>query len=95
MAPTTVEEILSRLERCELELQAGRAYIKALEHGLHAVVATHSDPKALGNLWAHVLPELADEQASDHQQSQLYRAAFQQALAKLTQHIDGAAQRED
>lgn len=93
MEPTTAEEILSRLERCELELQAGRAYVKALEHGLHAIVATHPDPKALDDLWAHVLPELADEHATDEAQSPLFRAAFQQALATMTRQINGAAER--
>lgn len=58
-----ITNILERLERCELELQASRGYIKALEYGLHAVIASHPAPAALTELWSHLLPEVADAHA--------------------------------
>lgn len=90
-----ITEVLSRLERCEMELQASRGYIKALEYGLHAVVAAYPAPAALAELWSHVLPELADEQVSAGGHSVLYHAAFQQALTSLTTQIEGAARLGD
>ncbi len=76
-----------------MELHASRGYIKALEYGVHALIARHQDPGALAALWAHVLPEVADEQASMQGRSPLYHAAFKQALAVMTEQINGAAER--
>lgn len=87
-------DILLRLEGCELELQASRGYIKALEYGLHAVIASHPAPAALAELWSHVLPELADTHSGSAEASPLFDATFQQALAGLSEHIAGAAYRE-
>ncbi|MBD8636640.1 MULTISPECIES: hypothetical protein [unclassified Stenotrophomonas] len=89
-----IEQILERLARCELELQASRGYIKALEYGLQAVIASHPTPAALAELWSHVLPEVADVHGGDGSSSPLFDAAFQQALAGLSDHIQGAADRQ-
>ena len=86
--------ILARLESCELALQASRGYIKALEYGLHAVIASHPAPAALTELWSHVLPELADTHSRAAEPPTLFDAAFQQALAGLSKHIAGAAERQ-
>lgn len=94
MSIQTEEEILSRLEGCELELQASRGYIKALEYGLHAVIASHPAPAALAELWSHVLPEVADTHSGIAEASPLFDATFQQALASLSEHIQGAADRQ-
>lgn len=88
-----IEQILERLARCELELQASRGYIKALEYGVQAVIASHATPAALAELWSHVLPEVADVHGGDGSSSPLFDAAFQQALAGLSDHIQGAADR--
>lgn len=88
-----MNKMLDRLQRCEMELQAARGYIKALEYGLHAVVAAHPAPAALAELWSHVLPELADVHGAGATGAPLFDAAFQQALAGLSDHIDGAARR--
>ncbi|WP_349998145.1 hypothetical protein [Stenotrophomonas lacuserhaii] len=89
----SASEILQRLEACELELQAARGYIKALEYGLHAVIAAHPALAALAELWSHALPELADVHGAGANGAPLFDAAFQQALAGLSDHIDGAARR--
>ncbi len=91
--PTPIEDIVSRLERCEMELHASRGYIKALEYGVHALVARHPDPASLSDLWAHVLAEVSDEQSGMQDRALLYHAAFQQALAVMTEQINGAAER--
>jgi hypothetical protein len=87
-------DLVERLERCEMELQAARGYIKALEYGLHAVIASHPAPAALTELWSHLLPELADAHAGGAAPSPLFDAAFQQALASLSEHVQGAADRQ-
>jgi hypothetical protein len=94
MAIQNDNEFLRRLEGCELELQASRGYIKALEYGLHAVIASHPAPAALAELWSHVLPEVADTHGGAASRSPLFDATFQQALAGLSQHIAGAAGRQ-
>jgi len=83
-----------RLEACELELKASRGYIKALEYGLHAVIASNPTPDRLAELWSHVLPELADAHGGGAAPFPVFDAAFQQALAGLSEHIQGAADRE-
>lgn len=88
------KQIEERLAACELELQAARGYIKALEYGLHAVIASHPAPAALTELWSHLLPEFADAHAGGAAPSPLFDAAFQQALASLSAHIQGAADRQ-
>lgn len=85
--------MLERLKKCELELQAARGYIRALEYGLHAVVAAHPAPAALAELWPHVLPEVADVHGAGAASAPIFDAAFRQALAGLSNHVDGAARR--
>lgn len=91
---TSTEEVMKRLSKCELELQAARGYIKALEYGLHAVIASNTAPAALADLWTHVLPEVVDLHGGDATHSALFDAAFQAALAGLSEHIRGAADRD-
>lgn len=88
------DEILQRLESCELELHASRGYIKALEYGLHPVIASHPAPAALAELWSHVLQEVADTHGGGANRSPLFDATFQQALAGLSEHIAGAVGRQ-
>lgn len=76
-----------------MELQASRGYIKALEYGLQAVIASHPSPAALTELWSHLLPEVADAHAGGTAPSPLFDAAFQHALTSLSEHIQGAADR--
>ena len=76
-----------------MELHASRGYIKAMEYGIHALIAEHQDPAALATLWAHVLPEVADQQANVKAGTPIYHAAFQQALAVMSEQIQGAADR--
>ena len=94
MTPIESTNILQRLESCELELQASRGYIKALEYGLHAVIASHPAPAALAELWSHVLPEVADTHSGGAGSSPLFDATFQEALRTLSDHIAGAAARQ-
>ena len=88
------KQIEERLAACELELQTSRGYIKALEYGLHAVIASHPAPDALAELWSHVLPEVADIHGAGATGAALFDAAFQQALSGLSDHIQGAADRD-
>ena len=37
-------ELLARLERCEMEAEAARGYIKPMEYGLHTLIATSPTP---------------------------------------------------
>ena len=86
-----LDELLARLEHCELEAQAARGYIKALEYGLHTLIATSPNPSDIQLLWAHVLAAVPDHFSGEA--TPLYDAAFQQAMAKITEEIDGAASR--
>lgn len=91
MESADTSDLISRIERCEMELHASRGYIKALEYGVHALIARYPNPAALAELWAHVLPEVADQQAEMQGRPLLYHVAFQQALAVMTEQIDAAA----
>lgn len=62
MLDQTITLLIERIERCEMDLQSARAYIKALEQGLHAAIVTHGDPLRMGELWGHVLVEIAEGQ---------------------------------
>ena len=55
-----------------LRARASRGYIRALEYGVHALIARHHDPACLADLWAHVLPEVADQQAEMQDRPLLY-----------------------
>lgn len=88
----TDRDILERLEACEMELQAYRGYIKALEYTVHTLVATHPDPASLNMIWSHVLPEVAEHQSGPHMGGPLFHAAFQQAMGAVTEHVVEAAE---
>lgn len=64
---------------------------KALQCGLHAVVAGHPAPATLAELWSPVLLEVANVHGASATASPHFDAAFQQALASLPEHINGAA----
>jgi len=91
---TQFDELLARLERCEMEAQAARGYIKALEYGMHVLIARHPSPAELDELWAHLLPEVAEHHAGMQDRPPLYHAALQQALGVITQQISAAANRD-
>ncbi|MBD7954301.1 hypothetical protein H9654_08785 [Stenotrophomonas sp. Sa5BUN4] len=88
-------DIIHRLERCELELQASCGCLKALEYGLRAVIAAHPDPATLASLWSQVLPEVADQHSGNANSTPLYDAAFQHALATLTEQIEATTDRDE
>ncbi|HDS1581368.1 TPA: hypothetical protein QEL15_003475 [Stenotrophomonas maltophilia] len=83
---TTTAAILDRLEACETDLEAQRGYIKALEYGLRALIINHPDPKNLHGSWSALLPGIADVHAGTG--SAIFSAAFQQALALLSEQIE-------
>ena len=89
-----LDSMLERLEQCEMELHASRGYIKALEYGMHTLIARHPNPAELAELWAHVLPEVADHHAEMKERPPLYHAALQQALGVITEQINGAVSRD-
>ncbi|WP_312252183.1 hypothetical protein [Stenotrophomonas sp.] len=74
-----------RLDACEMELEAHRAYIKAMEYALRALVLTHPASVRLSETWQRLLPSIA----AKHRDSggDLFAAAFQQSLAVLTEQI--------
>lgn len=80
------EMLQQRVERCEIETQAALGYIKALEYGLHSLIATLPHTSDLERLWAAILAEprvtCKDPSASD-----LRCAAMRQAMAALTELI--------
>ncbi len=47
----SLEQLAARLEACEADLEAHRGYIKALEYGLRAVIASHPNPQVLSLAW--------------------------------------------
>lgn len=94
MTPQDLQIIRERLQRCEIELQASRGCIKALEYGLNAVIPSHSAPAALAELWSNVLPEVADAHSGGSETSPLFNAAFQRALVSLSEHIADAVARQ-
>ena len=88
-----LDDILSRIERCELELQSARAHIKALEYGLHAAVVTHTKPQVIAELWDHLLVEIAESHADAPSLSPLFHASLKSALAGITKHVEEAVDR--
>ncbi|HDS1038171.1 TPA: hypothetical protein QDZ42_001368 [Stenotrophomonas maltophilia] len=84
MTPT-LEQLAERLHACEIDLEAHRAYLKAMEYGLGAAIATHGDPRALARVWDLMLVEAADAHAG--LDGAIFTAAFQQALRMITERI--------
>lgn len=81
----TLEQLAERLHACEVDLEAHRGYLKAMEYALGATIATHSDPPSLRRIWDLMLVEAADTHAG--LDSPIFTAAFQQSLRMLTAQI--------
>ncbi|MFC9384630.1 hypothetical protein ACFT0G_40530, partial [Streptomyces sp. NPDC057020] len=84
MTPT-LEQIAERLRACEVDLEAHRAYLKAMEYALGASIATHNDPRSLARVWNLMLVEAADVHAGSD--GPVFTAALQQSLRMLTDQI--------
>ncbi|AWH36671.1 hypothetical protein C1929_07845 [Stenotrophomonas sp. ZAC14D1_NAIMI4_6] len=80
-----LNQLADRLQACEAELEAQRAYLKALEYGLRFSLATHPARAQLSDAWKHLLPSIAAKHRQDG--GELFAAAFQQALTVLTEQI--------
>ena len=85
--PTT-SQLTQQLHDCEIELQAHRGYLKALEYGLRAIIISHPDPAGLIQTWQGILPGIADNHSSDD--TPLFRASLRQGLSMLTEQIEAA-----
>ncbi|OWQ74528.1 hypothetical protein CEE63_10270 [Stenotrophomonas maltophilia] len=81
----TLEQLAARLEACELDLEAHRGYIKALEYGLRAVMASHPNPQVLSLAWAMALAGAADAHAGEEGFS--FNGAMQRAMRDLTSEL--------
>ncbi|MEN5002208.1 hypothetical protein [Stenotrophomonas indicatrix] len=81
----TLEQLAERLHACEVDLEAHRGYLKAMEYALGATIATHNDPTSLRRIWDLMLVEAADAHAGLN--GPIFTAAFQQSLRMLTEHI--------
>lgn len=81
----TLEQLAERLHACEVDLEAHRGYLKAMEYALGATIATHSDPPSLRRIWDLMLVEVADTHAG--LDGPIFTAAFQQSLRMLTEQI--------
>ncbi len=81
----TLEQLAERLHACEVDLEAHRGYLKAMEYALGATIATHNDPASLRRIWDLMLVEAADAHAG--LDGPIFTAAFQQSLRMLTEHI--------
>lgn len=84
MTPT-VEQLSERLVACEIELEAHRAYIKAMEYALRTLVLAHPTSERLSETWLRLLPSIAAKHRGSD--GDLFAAAFQQALSVLTEQI--------
>lgn len=84
-----------RLEDLEMQAAASHGYIKALEYGLHAIIATHPAPEALAELRSHLIPEVTDIHGAGATGAPLLDAAFQKALSGLSkgQHTERSMER--
>lgn len=81
----TLEQLAERLHACEVDLEAHRAYLKAMEYALGAAIATHNDPRSLARVWDLMLVEAADAHAGSD--GPVFTAALQQSLRMLTEQI--------
>jgi len=82
---TELTEILDRLQACEASIEMHRGYLKAMEYAVRVCVLTHPAPENLSNAWLQLLPNIAAKHRVDS--SDLFAAAFQQALTVLTEQI--------
>lgn len=81
----TLEQLAERLHACEVDLEAHRGYLKAMEYALGATIATHNDSRSLSRIWDLILVEAADAHAGLN--GPIFTAAFQQSLRMLTEQI--------
>lgn len=86
--PTT-SQLTQQIHDCEIELQAHRGYLKALEYGLRAMIISHPDPAKLVQTWQQLLPGIADTHSGGD--TPLFLASLRQGLSMLTEQIDEAA----
>lgn len=82
----SIEVLQDRVERCEMELQGALGYIKALEYGLHSVIATRTEEVSLEELWGAILAAQHSWPDQSHSGS-LQCAAQHQAMAAITELI--------
>lgn len=82
----TMEDVLDRLSNCESALEAQRAYLKAFEYAVRAVIISHPNPADLKRTWNCLLPAIHD--MHDQDEAPLFAAAYKQALAVLTEQIN-------
>lgn len=85
----TLDQLAERLHACEVDLEAHRAYLKALEYALGTLIATHHDPRQLLRGWNVVLADAVDAHAGVD--GAVFTAAFQQALRTLNDEVDCTA----
>ncbi|MBM9913883.1 MULTISPECIES: hypothetical protein [Stenotrophomonas] len=81
----SLEQLAARLEACEADLEAHRGYIKALEYGLRAVIASHPNPQVLSLAWGMTLAGAADAHAGE--EGFAFNGAMQQAMRNLTREV--------
>lgn len=81
----SLEQLAARLEACEVDLEAHRGYIKALEYGLRAVIASHPNPQILSPVWGMTLAGASDVHAG--KEGYVFTSAIQQALSALTTEL--------
>lgn len=89
----TLEELAARLDACEVDLEAHRGYLKALEYGLRTIIASHPSPHLLPVAWNMALAGVADAHAGH--QTLTYNTALQQGLQALTQQFNALGQGRD
>ncbi len=87
----TLDQLADRLHACEVDLEAHRAYLKALEYALGTLIATHHDPRQLLRGWNVVLADAVDAHAGGGGNGAVFTAAFQQALRTLNDELDCTA----
>lgn len=81
----SLEQLAARLEACEVDLEVHRGYIKALEYGLRAVIASHPTPQLLSLAWGMTLAGAADAHAGE--EGFAFNGAMQQAMRDLTSDL--------
>jgi hypothetical protein len=81
----SLEQLAARLEACEVDLEAHRGYIKALEYGLRTVIASHPNPQVFSLAWEMALAGASDAHAGED--GYVFTNAMQQALCALTAEV--------
>ncbi|MBK0024660.1 hypothetical protein IAE57_00650 [Stenotrophomonas sp. S48] len=81
----SLEQLAARLEACEVDLEAHRGYIKALEYGMRAVIASHPNPQVFSLAWGMALAGASDAHAGE--EGFPFTGAIQQAMRDLTSEL--------